>query len=272
MSKNVKNVTMEKRVMTEAQFNELKVPKNHKLNIYNFANALKANYFDGKSLDLTADKATCLGIAPVDFKAWTLESEKLYKLIVVYVNQKHDASVSVDVASKSRTAIATAVKRLFNLFFVKDTEGFYEFNKNDIENIIFCAETMGKNGTSFENLQMDTRKKVTLRTVRMFRKHLLELLMFKLYGDGVISQARQEALDEYNEVLAKAKKINATIKANGEKIKAYSEMMEEDESVIEFFRNKIKALELENKRIKAEFEEVFENEVKPAYNALQGIK
>lgn len=282
MSKNVKNVTMETRKMTQAQFESLKVPKATKANIYKFAEALKTSYLAGKKVELTLPEALKLGISPVEYKAYLIECEKLYALCVEYIHAKHEGN-DVASATKKRSEVAKASKLLLNRFFVKDKEGLYEFNNNDIENVIFCCELWEKSGYNFDKkLTMDTRKRATCVNSHKFMCNLTELMLFKLFGEGVLSTERSEGLSQYKEVCKKAKEIQKIIRKNDDAIKGLQEEKMELETeegeldfeakeIIAYIELKVKRLTQANSGLKAEYEEEYKK-VQEAYVEFMKIK
>lgn len=254
----VKTTTKENaKVDYEKEYAEAVIPKGYKANMYGLAKALEKQYLKGSSSMLTKKAAGASGISMVLLKAWHNDCEGLLKDCEEYIRAKH-SNKTVDEVTKLRNALATKILKLFNRHFVKDTEGYYEFNKNDVENVIASAEEWAKAGRKIEGVEMALEQRVSIATLNTFIGNIERLFMFKILGKSVLSNERRDALKGLDEITKRANEPKKIIEANNVKIEIFKNLIPtiNDKSTVDNLYNLITNLEKENEKLNETLETI----------------
>ena len=246
----------EKKKSLEEIFAETVVPKGYKCNMYDLAKVLKKYYEDGGKSALTIKQANKENLSMVLLKAWWNDCSDLLNRCAEYIRTKHGGDVAT--ATKLRKSLSAHVLKLFNRHFVEDTEGFYEFNSNDVENVIAAAETWEKVGRRIEGVSMPLEQRVSIATEETFRANIERLFMFKILGKKVISDERRDALSTLDGITKKAHEPKKQISALQSKIAIMTEMrdMTEDAATHEKFQGIIDKAEKEIEALNKVLEEI----------------
>lgn len=249
-------VTPETKKSLEEIFAETVVPKGYKANLYDLAKVLKKYYEDGGKSALTIKQASKENLSMVLLKAWWNDCSDLLNRCAEYIRTKHNGDVAT--ATKLRKSLSAHILKLFNRHFVADSEGFYEFNANDVENVIAAAETWEKVGRRIEGVSMPLEQRVSIATEETFRANIERLFMFKILGKKVISDERRDALATLDNITKKAHEPKKQISALQSKIAIMTEMrdMTEDAATHEKFQGIIDKAEKEIEALNKVLEEI----------------
>lgn len=251
-----KEVVKEVELTPEEEYAQTVVPEGYEVNMYNLAKGLKAEYLKGNSKKLTAKKCRALGISLVLLKAWENDVTTLLSKCETYIREKHGGSV--EAATKLRAELTEFVLKLFNRHFIKDTEGYYQFNENDIENVISAAEIWQKAGQKIEGVEMPLEYRIAINNKDNFTVQIERLFMFKILGKAVLSNERRDALEQLREISAEAREPKKAIEANKAKIALFEEIIPtiKDKATVKNFYEIIKKCEKANEELEKQLDEI----------------
>ena len=251
-----KEVVKEVELTPEEEYAQTIVPEGYEVNMYDLARGLKAEYLKGNSKKLTAKKCRALGISLVLLKAWENDVTTLLSKCETYIREKHGGSV--ETATKLRAELTDFVLKLFNRHFIKDTEGYYKFNENDIENVISSAEIWQKAGQKIEGVEMPLEYRIAINNKDNFTVQIERLFMFKILGKSVLSNERRDALEQLREISAEAREPKKAIEANKAKIALFEEIIPtiKDKATVKNFYEIIKKCEKDNEELEKQLDEI----------------
>lgn len=245
----------EKKKESKINIEEITVPEGFEVNIYDLSKAMLTGYKQGARSAFSMKDAKANGVSPVMLKAWMHDCDQLLGEVEIYIRAKHENPP--EEATAIRNALSEKVLAMFNRHFVKDKNGFYEFNANDVENVIAAAEKWERNGLRIDGANMPVNNVIVIAKSEAFRAEIERLFCFKITGGKVMTNERRDALEDLRAIKTAVSRAQKSLNDIQGKISLYEDIVKSttDKKLKEKFTSVVTPLKKEAEKLEAEIAE-----------------